>query len=124
MDEQRTMRKVTFTLPFTPKVKERPRMTRRGRAFTPKKTLEAEAAIAEYIDETVAAEGFDGAVGITIKFRKGDTKVTITERQRLSKLRGDVDNYAKLILDAIQKSHLLGDDKQVVRLDATKENYK
>ena len=118
------MRKVTFTLPFAPRVKERPRMTRRGRAFTPKKTLVAEAEIAEWIDKHVRAKPYTGAVGVTIRFRKDDIKVTVTERKRLSKLRGDVDNYAKLVMDALQKSHLLGDDKQVVRIDATKENYK
>lgn len=117
-------RSTTFTLPFKPKVKERPRMTRRGRAFTPKKTLMAEDDIATWIDKHVRARGFNGAVSVTIRFRKNDIVVKVTERTRLSKLRGDVDNYAKLVMDALQKSHLLGDDKQVVRIDATKENWK
>lgn len=118
-------RKTQFTLPFKPKTKERPRMTRRGRAYTPKATTDAEDAIAEWIDKNKKrTKPFRGPVSVTMRFHKDHIQVELRERTRTSKLRGDVDNYAKLVLDALQKSHLLADDKQVVRIDATKENYR
>lgn len=114
------MRSVQIRVPYPPRTKGRPRMTRNGRAYTPKETLEAEHAIAD----TVCADGhepFHGPVEVRIRYYKDYQVITVTERARRSPLRGDVDNYVKLTMDGLQKSGLIRDDKQVHKIIATKE---
>ena len=86
------MKKHSIKIPIKPKVKDRPRMTRRGRVFTPKRTLEYEAAIADAWDGPT----FEGPVGMEIVLDTNAVTITITETAPTkSSLRGDIDNYAK-----------------------------
>ena len=80
---------VSFTVPGDPAVKGRPRFTRYGRAYTPKKTADAEKVIAEAA--TLAFDGFPFTepVGIELTF------FCATKR------RSDGDNLVKLVLDAM-----------------------
>mgnify|MGYP003654774858 CR=1 FL=1 len=101
-----------------PKVKARPRHSK-GRVFTPKTTLEEEdfvaAAWAEQIGETLS-----GPVEITIRYSPDETILTVMESPHNAKtLRGDLDNYVKLTLDALNKV-AWDDDSQVVRINAVK----
>jgi len=77
-----------FTVMGEPRAKARPRVTRSGYAYTPKTTLEAEKAVR---DAFVASGGdmIPGAIGVDIMFLNG------------TRARKDIDNQAKLVLDAL-----------------------
>lgn len=86
-------------------------------AFTPSGTVKAEKKIAEAWDGPC----FEGEIAVHIVV---DTEgiAIIVERVDLdskSKLRGDVDNYVKTILDALNGIAWV-DDSQVVKLTAIK----
>ena len=117
-------RRHTFTIPGRPQVKQRPRLGRgRGRrgkqrVFTPEATLVFEKHVAESYD----GPRFDGPVHVRIRLHKDKTTVTIEDTSAATAgLRGDIDNYCKAILDGLQTdAAALGNDRQVVRLTATK----
>ena len=94
-------------------------MTRRGRVYTPKETIEAEEHIAKVIGDE--APNFDGPVSVQMIFCKESTTVTVKPLEEgHTLLRGDLDNYVKLLLDGIQRSPLIENDRQVLHIDAVK----
>jgi Holliday junction resolvase RusA-like endonuclease len=105
------------TIKIKPKVKQRPRMTRRGRVFTPMQTLEFERAIAEAWTGPCADEPVNLVIGLY------KNKITLSmspaSKPAPSGLRGDIDNYAKSILDGLN-GIAYTDDKLVKRLLVTK----
>ena len=110
---------VEFIIEGRPKPKGRPRMTRRGRVYTPAETIEAE----ELYETTVKGkyEPYEGPVSVILKFSQDNTYVHISSAgDWKSPLRGDLDNYIKLALDGIQRAGLIKNDKQVVHVDAIK----
>jgi len=91
-------------------------MTRRGRVFTPAKTLEAESIIKEKWDGPC----YEGPVSLSCKFNKESITVHVAPIERaVSPLRGDLDNYVKLLMDGLNGVAWL-DDKQVYVIDAEK----
>ena len=100
-----------------PVPKGRPRLGRRGRVFTPEKTLQAEALIRGSWDGPV----FEGPVWVTIMFSTTEIHITVGESldSPTSKLRGDVDNYVKTVMDGLNGAAWI-DDKQVHHIEATK----
>lgn len=96
---------IRFTVPGEPRSKQRPRVTERG-TYTPKETIEAEKLVRNYY---AAAEGpfFEYQVKVDIKFYNGNRR------------RRDLDNMAKLVLDALNKV-AFADDYQVVELNLAK----
>lgn len=90
-------------------------MARGRRAYTPKTTHEHEELIASYYDGPV----FDGPVVVDITYDGEGQTVTISEASFDSPLRGDLDNYVKLTLDALQ-GHAYESDKAVVGIHAEK----
>ena len=112
-------RSVELTVEGRPKPKGRPRMTRRGKVYTPIETIRAEELYEDAVDKRW--KSFEGPVSVTITFSNESTYVKITEEEGwTSPLRGDLDNYIKLALDGIQRSGLIANDRQVVRIDAIK----
>lgn len=106
----------TFVIEGRPKVKERPRHGRNGRVYTPRTTVERERAIAAAYD----GPRFTTPVCVVIDLQKDDTTVTISEvDQEPTRLMGDVDNYVKAVLDALN-GVAWDDDRQVVSLTASK----
>jgi Holliday junction resolvase RusA-like endonuclease len=94
-------------------------MTRRGRVYTPKESILAEELIAETIGED--APTFTGPVSVEMIFNKESTSVTVRSLEEgATGLRGDLDNYIKLLLDGIQRSPLIENDRQVLHIDAVK----
>ena len=103
-----------------PRSKQRPRSTRSGHTYTPKETREYEKNIAEMYDGNLFAEG---PLHVRLVFRADKIELTIRELQPKSipsKLRGDIDNYAKAVLDALN-GVAYTDDKQVVALTLEKK---
>ena len=96
---------IRFEVPGEPRSKGRPRVTQRG-TYTPKETLEAERKVRTYWHETGAPQ-FQYQLLVEIDFYNGN------------KRRRDLDNMAKLVLDALNR-HAYEDDNQVVELNLRK----
>lgn len=103
-----------------PRSKQRPRSTRSGHTYTPKETREYE----KLISELYAGVAFtDGPLEVELIFDKDKTEITIKElkpSKNPPKLRGDIDNYAKAILDALN-GVAYTDDKQIISLKLRKK---
>lgn len=109
-------KKHTCVMPHKPIAKGRPRLGRRGRVFTPQRTLEAEAAIASSWD----GPKFEGPVKLHVTFRYDEMVVTVEKYpEGTSRLRGDVDNYLKTVMDGLNGVAWI-DDKQVLFVEAEK----
>jgi Holliday junction resolvase RusA-like endonuclease len=93
----------TFVVPTTPRVKERPRLGRRRKAFTPERTLIYEASVRKaYVD--AGGPTFGVPVSVYMELFADSAIVSIVPQMVVykSKLRGDVDNLAKAVLDGLQ----------------------
>lgn len=114
-----------FTVPIAPVAKQRPRLGRRRKAFTPPATVAFERAV------RAACEGgpwFDGPVKVECVFHRDKVDVTVTslsDTLRPVAVRGDLDNYVKSILDGMQPhahddehTGIISDDKLVHHLVA------
>tara|TARA_X000001036_G_scaffold414320_1_gene429401 strand:- start:12839 stop:13201 length:363 start_codon:yes stop_codon:yes gene_type:complete len=104
-----------------PKPKERPRMTKRGHAFTPKATHEAEKCIHDAW-EASKNPTLEGPVSVTIVYSKESTSIWVAPFSSDTKnWGGDVDNLIKLTLDGLQgEGGAFLNDSQVRRVDAIK----
>jgi crossover junction endodeoxyribonuclease RusA len=107
--------KHTFTVSGRPVPKERPRLGRRGRVFTPQRTLDRERLIADAYDGPV----FDGPVRLTVEYTTQGEHITIESVDATRRLRGDLDNYIKTTSDALN-GVAWADDSQVVDIFASK----
>lgn len=87
---------IQFEIPGEPQVKQRPRVTRYGNAYTPKQTVTGEQAVAAVWD-TLGLEPFEKPVVVELEFYLG------------TKRRKDVDNLAKLVTDALNKRAYVDD---------------
>lgn len=81
---------VVFTVAGDPVSKGRPRVTRYGRAYTPKRTVEAEEVIRQAARDA-CTEPFSTAVAVDVVFYCA------------TKRRTDGDNLLKLVLDAMNE---------------------
>jgi len=108
----------TFIAGGAPKVKERPRFTN-GRTYSSR---------AQSIAETVMAQQyvgpiFEGPVSVQVDYYGMQQIVSITsvpEWKWFHGLRGDIDNYVKLTLDAMQKAGAFKNDSKVFEVVARK----
>lgn len=98
-----------------PAAKARPRMTRQGHTYTPSGTMKAEARIQQQVSEAYGRLPYDGPlqVSITVWLQKPKSKPKTRPCRPTG--RPDVDNYAKLVLDALN-GILWRDDSLVCRL--------
>ena len=117
---QQSPHEFSFVVPGRPQPKGRPRMSRKGRVYTPKETVEAEKAYAQAVDDNPPV--FEGPVAVEMTFCKEATYVTVRSlTQWQTPLRGDLDNYVKLCLDGCQRAGIIPNDRLVVQLKASKE---
>lgn len=96
---------VRFEVPGEPRSKGRPRVTQRG-TYTPKETLVAERVVRDAW-RGLGEQPFRFQLLVEIDFYNGN------------KRRRDLDNMAKLVLDALNKE-AYEDDNQVVELNLRK----
>lgn len=96
---------VSFVVMGEPRSKQRPRVTQRG-TFTPKETIEAEKRVRNAW-RALGVSKFEHQVIVHLGFYNGN------------KRRRDIDNMAKLILDALNRE-AFDDDYQVVGVNMFK----
>ena len=109
----------TIVIKRRPKVKARPRHTKGGRVFTPKTTLEEEDHVKKAWEEQVG-KTLACPVEISLRYSPTETILTVLESPHSAKtLRGDLDNYVKLTMDALNEVAWV-DDRQIVRISAAK----
>ena len=116
------MNKTFIPLPDKwPHAKQRPRVTKQGVAYTTKATREAEANLVAAYQATVNENVADGPLRIDIELANDGFWIEITpiEEYENRKLRGDIDNYAKTILDSLN-GIAYHDDKQIGELNLRK----
>ena len=94
------MDSLTFRVPGRPVPKRRPVVTKRGGTFTPAETRRYENAVGWAAAQARRGDTFRGPVGVELS--------VVVHRWE-----GDVDNYAKSLLDGMQHGGLLQDDRQV-----------
>ena len=113
----------TFIIDGEPVAKGRPRFTRQGHTYTPKKTADYEKKIKKELKEQ-GAEPYEKGVPLKVEvtFYKGHlkswTKKQVFQAEDGSLLpvkRPDLDNYVKAILDGANEI-LWHDDSQIVDL--------
>lgn len=121
------MNPFTITIPGDPNGKARARVTRKGFAYTPAKTRNAEVFIKMIAAEEMAGRTpMDGPVSLTMRavmvpaksWSKKKQAAALTGEIRPTK-KPDVDNILKLVKDALN-GIVYGDDAQVVRVEAEK----
>lgn len=108
-------------IPWTPQVKERPRFAN-GRVYTPTRTLHAEAAIREAFNDVVSDwTPYDGTCSVVWELANDWVGITLRPHGDYTqrKLRGDVDNYQKILSDALN-GVLFVDDRLIVHTEARK----
>lgn len=106
---------------WTPQVKERPRFAN-GRVYTPTRTLKAEAAIEAAFREAVGPwEPYADTCAVDWILGNDTVTVTLTPWPDYTnrKLRGDVDNYQKILSDSLN-GVLYDDDRRIVKTSAVK----
>ena len=102
------MKRTEIFFPFEPKPKGRPRMTRRGRAYTPKKTHDYEKLISDFYKEN-CTDYYDSAIKVSLVFYMPIPKSTSKKKRVLMECgeikctthTGDADNLTKAVTDAL-----------------------
>lgn len=116
MTQRKPMR---MYMQLKPKVKQRPRLGRRGRVFTPTATLQHEAEIAALWKKKFGRrKPLEGPVLVSVDFDKHGMWVEVAPTDLPSLMRGDIDNYLKAVLDALNGIAYV-DDKQISVLLST-----
>lgn len=111
------MTEVRLEIPGRPVPWERVR-TNQGRFFKPQRTRDYEDAIA-WICRSKREKFGDSPVNVAIELSEAMTVVVITPAERRRKLQGDIDNYAKSVLDGLQQGGMIENDRQVSSLNVS-----
>lgn len=113
-------------VPWKPKAKDRPRTGKNGHMYTPKATKDAERQFKGDFLATIPSERvpwlpYKGPIEIKLDFSNEHVAVRIykAEDYEQRKLRADLDNYVKLVTDALNKT-AYEDDRQIVAITARK----
>lgn len=118
-----------ITIPGEPVAKGRPRHTRNGHTYTPKKTRDYEALVKNHI-KLQGGKITEGPVVVRVGVYRSIPK-SFSKKKREQAInnevvpdtRPDLDNYIKALLDA-SNGLLFQDDNQVVKLVASKHYAK
>ena len=126
------MKKFNVTIPIKPVTKARPRVLRKGWAYTPKKTLDYEKAIAEYWRQATHDFQYsrEQAIVVNLSFGLPIPKNTSKKKTALMDAgniphikKPDADNLAKAVMDALNKVAWV-DDSQVIKVSIHKKYSK
>lgn len=113
------MDSTTLWVPHRPRPKGRPRFAK-GRTYTPKETVDAEAQIAELWP---GPDTYEGPLAMAVTYHPNGQLIDIrpTDVERAKGVRGDIDNLSKLSLDGCVAAGAF-DDRQVVVLNLRFDN--
>lgn len=106
------MDKMTFRIDVVPVPKGRPRSTRSGVVFTPKRTRDNEKLIKALLRDQVQELPTDAAIKVSVFFYMPKPKRCV---RKYPSIHPDIDNMAKTLLDA-SNDILWVDDRQIVDL--------
>ena len=106
-----------FNFPVDPVAKGRPRFTKQGRAYTPKKTKEFETLIKKIARDQYKNGPMKQALSATIVFYFKKPK-TVT--RDYPTVKPDVDNCVKSTLDSLN-GIVFVDDAQIIEINASKK---
>ena len=109
----------TVWIPGRPKPKERPRFSKNGHSYTPAATQSYESMVRQAWTDGGGELIEDDPCLIVMRFTVDGCMVTVEEVKWQSKMRGDIDNYGKSIMDGLQGVAYVN-DKQVVSMTAEK----
>ena len=118
------MRYLKIDLDITPSPKGRPRTTKRGHTYTPKKTRNWEAQAKLLILSVLgSSDPFDCPVRVTVVFvcprpKKAHSGVSSARYEKHT--RPDLDNLLKSLLDAASLAEVWTDDSRVTQIIASK----
>lgn len=117
------MIEINFTVEGVPVPKGRPRFTRTGRVYTPKKTIDAERRFRENATQYVPISKIGGEIELSVSFHMPIPKSCNPSKaiQLISKghtKKPDLDNLLKLVMDSMDEFWY--DDRQVVKVLARK----
>jgi len=111
---------LTFHVPGIPHAKQRPRMTRSGKTFTPPATRAYERSVALHARAVararqLAPKGTPVRVDILAQYPRPKRLAGAPDGllPKFVQQHGDLDNHVKAVLDGINKSGIWGDDCQV-----------
>lgn len=107
---------ITRLIPWKPHAKQRPVSVTlpngKKSTFTPAATRKAEAALASQWQD----DPLTGPLAVDITLHGDSVVIVVDEAEKpATRLRGDIDNYAKTVLDALNKK-AWADDSQIVSL--------
>lgn len=105
---------IKILIPMAGIPKARPRFVRTGAIYSPSNDAEAE--MAALIARSYKGQKIETDCAITICLYKDRTEISFRPQPGRRKHRGDIDNIAKFVLDAIVKSGILKDDRIVKSL--------
>ena len=111
---------IKMKLDVCPVPKGRPRMTKAGTTYTPKRTREFEQAISVLVRGVSALLG---ALTLDVTFvlrRPKSAPKSQTGRYFKAGSRGDLDNYIKSFMDGLQRGGVIPNDAAVVKVRACK----
>ena len=118
-----------ITIPGEPVAKGRPRHTRNGHTYTPKKTRDYEALVKKHI-KLQGGKTIEGPVVVRVGVYRSIPKSWSKKKKEqaisgeiVPVTRPDIDNYIKAALDA-SNGLLFQDDNQVIKLIASKHYAK
>lgn len=106
---------LSVVIPWKKHAKQRPR-SGRGHTYTPKATTDAEKIIRDNFLEAVGPDFkmYDGPIGVDVHMTKDKLRIEIwpMHARDNNSLNGDIDNYLKTVLDALNGVAYV-DDKQI-----------
>jgi Holliday junction resolvase RusA-like endonuclease len=111
-------RGVRVEVPYPPKPKARPRVTKNG-TFMPKEYVEWKANVAEVVALTTGKMSLAGPLSLVVEFHKEKMVFVMSEGAPKRFGRADIDNLMGGLMDAIELSGLITNDRQVSRIGAT-----
>lgn len=109
-----------FTVPGEPVAMGRPRFTRSGRVYIPKKTQDAINNIASYAAENINERGIEEPIHMSVVFYFKRPKRMKRGPSVYKATKPDIDNCLKTVMDGINRSGIWKDDNQVVSMSADK----
>lgn len=110
-------RSCRLNIPYPPMPKKRPRFDSRSkRAYMPKKYMEWKENVAEVAKLTAGVSGLSGPLSLIVEFHKEHMVIVISEGASERFGQADIDNLLGGVMDALQDSEVIHNDRQISRV--------